>query len=92
MKPPLFEVGQAITPIKKANEWENADSSCEIPRWGEIYHVTKNVYPCLCGCGYWLINLKEIPGIDAIESGFAPVASDSALTELIEETFIPETA
>ncbi len=86
MNGPLFEVGQAVTPIHSEGYFKNI--------YGEIFTVAEVRWHGDPDAG-WYIKLKEKPtftlpnGYTDIcwwgQEGFAPVLSDDALETLMQE-------
>lgn len=80
----LFHIGQEVTPLVQADEWELIGTAYGTrPEYGEIYTVTEYE---LDDDGLWMITLKELhPDDNWDQSGFAPVMPSESIRELMEE-------
>lgn len=88
MKPPLFQIGQAVTP--NTTEWyTNSLKTLPNPIFGEVYHVSEHHYIC----DRWYITLHEMSDITGYEEdGFDPVISDKELSKELSEIELGVTA
>lgn len=96
-KPPLFYVGQHVTPIAASIDY--LEQGCSL-RWrmGEVYEVNWVAWVKKQPCGNeagWHIGCVEWPQDECVhERLLAPVnlLPDEALAELLSETLEPVTA
>jgi hypothetical protein len=83
----LFQIGQSVTPTVPDSGWFSAvtKSKNNDVKFGKVYQVSG--YDPLPWQGYYFIYLKGIPGKSFIQDSFAPVVSDTVLSEELSEIF-----
>lgn len=90
MAPRRFKIGQEVVCVRKTFETIN-DLGLGVAKYNHIYHIagyeTDRRVP-----GIWFVTLSEISYMAIFnEDAFEPIVSDTALTELLEESLQPQT-
>lgn len=96
MAPQRFKIGQEVKPIapydKAVNYRPGGVIDYALPQFGKVYRVVSyeaGIFPD--NKGLWFIWLEGLTRSSFYELDFAPVISDKALTELLEESLQPQT-